>query len=279
MGLLRKDQSVLAGFKSTLTFTLIYLLILVVLPLSMLYVKSFQLGWERFWVTVTAPRVLAALQLSFGASLISGTLATFLGLIVGWSLVRYRFPGRSILDMLVDLPFALPTAVAGIALTTIYSPSGILGQYLAPWGIQGAFSRLGIIIAMTFIGMPFVIRALQPVLEDLEKEIEEASACLGATRFQTFFYVLFPTLMPALLSGFVLAFARALGEYGSVVFISGNLPFKTEIAPLLIIAKLEQYDYNGATSIATVILTVSFVILLLINVLHWYALHRKGEES
>ena len=272
-----KQPSVLPGFGLTLGFTVFYLSMIVLVPLSALFLKTASMGWEEFWRTVTAPRVVAAYRLSFGASAVAAGINLVFGFIVAWSLVRYRFPGRRIVDAMVDLPFALPTAVSGIALTTIYSRNGWIGQLLEPLGIQAAFSPLGVTIAMTFIGLPFVVRTLQPALEDLEAETEEAAASLGATRWQTIRRIIIPSVLPSLLTGFALAFARALGEYGSVVFISGNMPMRTEIAPLLIVAKLEQFDYAGATAIATVMLLVSFVILLAINLVQWCASrHRIG---
>jgi sulfate transport system permease protein len=248
-------------------FTVLYLSLIVLIPLSMLFFKSTTLGWDHFVNAVSSPRVVASYKLSFGASLIGAMINAFFGLIAAWVLVRYSFPGKRLVDALIDLPFALPTAVAGIALTAIYAPNGWIGQWLAKYGIQAAYSPLGVLLALTFIGLPFVVRTLQPVLEEMDPDIEEAAASLGANRWQTFTKVIFPTLWPAWLTGFTLAFARALGEYGSVVFISGNMPFKTEITPLLIITKLEQYDYPGATAIATVMLIASFILLLFINIL------------
>jgi len=239
----------------------------VLVPLSAAFLKTAGMSWADFWTAVASPRVVASYKLSFGASIAAGLVNTFFGLIVAWVLVRYPFPGRRVVDALVDLPFALPTAVAGIALTAIYSKNGWIGHWLEPLGIKVAFTQLGVFVALTFIGLPFVVRTLQPVLEELEPEIEEAAASLGASRWQTISRVIVPELFPTLLTGFALAFARALGEYGSVVFISGNMPMHTEITPLLIITKLEQYDYRGATAIAVVLLVVSFVMLLLINLL------------
>jgi sulfate/thiosulfate transport system permease protein len=263
----RTSRSVLPGFGLSLGFTLTYLSIIVLVPLAAAFLKTAGMSWEAFVAAVASPRVLAAYRLSFVASLAAGLVNSFFGLIVAWVLVRYSFPGKRIIDSLVDLPFALPTAVAGIALTAIYAKNGWLGQWLEPHGIKVAFTELGVFVVLTFIGLPFVVRTLQPVLEELEPEIEEASAVLGANRWQTITRVLLPELMPALLTGFALAFARALGEYGSVVFISGNMPMRTEIVPLLIITKLEQYDYRGATAIAVVMLVSSFALLLLINLL------------
>ncbi len=261
----RKTFRVLPGFGLTLGFTLLYLSLIVLIPLSATFLKTSGMGWERFWAAATSPRAIASYELTFGASFIAALINAVAGLLVAWVLVRYTFPGKRIIDGLVDLPFALPTAVAGIALTAIYAPTGWIGQYLAKIGIQSAYSPLGVTIALTFIGLPFVVRTVQPVLEDLDSEIEQAAATLGANRFITFTRVIFPEIWPALLTGFALAFARAVGEYGSVVFISGNKPMKTEITPLLIITKLEEYDYRGATALAVVMLIISFVLLLFIN--------------
>jgi sulfate transport system permease protein len=260
-----KQRSILPGFGLAMGFTLLYLSLIVLIPIAALLLRTTTLSWEQFWTTITAPRVMASYRLSFGASLVAALINALFGLLVTWVLVRYSFPGKRIVDALVDLPFALPTAVAGISLTSIFAKTGWIGQYLDPLGIQVAFTPLGVIVALTFIGLPFVVRTVQPVLEDLDAEIEEAAASLGASRWQTFTRVILPVLAPALLTGFALAFARALGEYGSVVFISGNLPMRTEITPLLIITKLEQYDYAGATAVAVVMLVVSFVLMLLIN--------------
>lgn len=266
-----RPRGVLPGFGLTLGFSVLYLSVIVLIPLGALFLKTAGLTWEEFWTIVTAPRVIASYRLSFGASLAAALINLVSGLLVAWVLVRYTFPGRKLLDALVDLPFALPTAVAGIALTALYAPNGWLGRYLAPYDWKVAYTPLGVTIALTFISLPFVVRTVQPVLQEMESELEEAAASLGAFRWQTFIRVILPTLTPALLTGFALAFARALGEYGSVVFISGNMPMKTEIVPLLIITKLEQYDYAGATAIATVMLLASFVLLLLINVLQWWS--------
>ena len=262
-----KQKSILPGFGLALGFTVLYLSLIVLIPLSATFLKASSLTWHQFWHIVTAPRALASYRLSLGASAIAAGINLVFGLIVAWVLVRYNFPGKRLFDSLVDLPFALPTAVAGIALTAIYSRNGWIGQYLDRMGIQSAYSPLGVVIALTFIGLPFVVRTVQPVLEDLDKEMEEAAASLGADRWQTITRVLLPTILPAALTGFAMAFARALGEYGSVVFISGNMPMRTEITPLLIITKLEQYDYAGATAIAVVLLGVSFAMLLAINLL------------
>ena len=269
-----KERSALPGFRLTLGYTMLYLGLIVLIPLGVTFLKTATMTWPAFVEAVTSPRVLASYRLTFGASLIAAGINAGFGLLVAWVLVRYRFPGKKIVDAFVDLPFALPTAVAGIALAAIYSKNGWIGQFTEPLGIKIAFSRLGVLIALTFIGLPFVVRTVQPVLEDLEPELEEAAASLGANRWETFRRVLLPPLYPSLLTGFALAFARALGEYGSVVFISGNMPMKTEITPLLILTKLEQYDYAGATAIAVVMLTASFALLLLINLLQKWSQQR-----
>ena len=266
-----RRPSVLPGFGLAFGYTIVYLSLIVLIPLSATFFKSATLGWDAFWTTVTAPRVVASLRLSFGAALIGAAINAVFGLLVAWVLARYRFPGRRLVDALVDLPFALPTAVAGIALATVYAPNGWLGQWLEPLGIKVAFTPLGVLLALTFIGLPFVVRTVQPVLEDLESELEEAAATLGAKRWQTFQRVILPAVWPALLTGFTLAFARAVGEYGSVIFIAGNMPMVSEIAPLLIVVKLEQYDYAGATSVAVAMLVISFLLLLLINLLQWWS--------
>ena len=266
----RRPRSALPGFGLALGFTLAYLGLVVLLPLSTIFARSAGLGWHAFWEVVTSPRVLASYRLSFTASLIGAAVNSVFGVLAAWVLVRYKFPGRRLVDALVDLPFALPTAVAGIALTTLYAPNGWMGSRLAPLGIQVAYAPLGVILALTFIGLPFVVRTVQPVLQDLEVDVEEAAASLGASRGQIFWRVVLPMLGPAILTGFALAFARAIGEYGSVVFISGNMPMKTEIAPLLIMTKLEQFDYPGATAIAVVMLVTSFGLLLAINLLQWF---------
>jgi sulfate transport system permease protein len=271
--------SALPGFGPTMGFTLFYLGLIVLLPLAALILKSATLSWADFYAAVTTPRVMASYRLTFGTSLIGASINAVMGFIVAWVLVRYSFPGKRILDAVVDLPFALPTAVSGIALTTIYSSNGWIGSLLEPLGIKAAFSPLGVTIAMTFIGLPFVVRTLQPALEELEIETEEAAASLGASRMQSFRKVLFPSLLPAVLTGFALAFARALGEYGSVVFISGNMPMRTEIVALQIITKLEQYDYKGAAALGTVMLLVSFVLLLVINVLQRWASRRSVQAA
>ncbi len=260
-----KRPSVLPGFGLTLGYSLLYLGVIVLLPLAGLILRPVELGWAGFWQAVLEPRVLAALRLSFGAALIAAIVNAFFGLLIAWMLVRYRFPGRRIVDALVDLPFALPTAVAGIALTAICAPNGWIGALLAPLGIKIAFTPLGVVIALIFIGLPFVVRTVQPILLDLELEVEEAAFTLGASRFQTLARIILPVILPALLTGFALAFARAVGEYGSIIFIAGNMPMVSEIAPLLIVIKLEQFDYAGAAAIGVVMLAASFVMLLVIN--------------
>ena len=271
-----KQHSVLPGFGLGLGYTLFWLCLIVLLPLAALLMKSASLSAEAFWAIVSTDRVVAALKLSFGASLLAASLNAFFGFLVAWVLVRYPFPGKRLVDALVDLPFALPTAVAGISLTTLYAPNGWFGQYLVPLGINVAFTPLGILVALTFISLPFVVRTVQPVLEDLEAELEEAATCLGATRWQIFSRVLFPAVLPALLTGFTLAFARATGEFGPVIFIAGNIPMVSEIAPLLIIGKLEQFDFLGATAIAVVMLVISFVMLFAINLIQWWSSRRHG---
>ncbi len=272
----RAQRRVLPGFNITLGYTVLYLSLIVLIPLSALVFKTFTLSWDPFWAAVSSPRVLASYRLTFGASLIAALVNVVFGLLVAWVLVRYRFPGKKIVDALVDLPFALPTAVAGIALTALLAGNGWVGQVFEPWGIQLAFNPNGVVIALIFIGLPFVVRTVQPVLEDVEKELEEAATSLGATRWQTFRYVIFPSIAPALLTGFAMAFARAIGEYGSVIFIAGNMPMVSEITPLIIIGKLEQYDYAGATAVALVLLVISFILLLLINGLQAWQRKRSG---
>jgi sulfate transport system permease protein len=262
-----KRPSILPGFRPAFTYTIIYLTLIVLVPLSAVFLKTATSSWEHIWTVITSPQVVASYRLSFGASIAAGLISVAAGFLVAWVLVRYQFPGKALVDALVDLPFALPTAVAGIALTSLYAENGWIGRYLAPLGIKVAFTPLGVIVALTFIGLPFVIRSVQPVLADADRELEEAASSLGATRWQVFTKVIFPLIRPALLTGFALAFARALGEYGSVIFIAGNLPMKTEITPLLIVTKLEQYDYAGATAIAAVLLITSFLLLLGINIL------------
>jgi sulfate transport system permease protein len=271
-----RQHSVIPGFGLTLGFTMLYLSLIVIIPMSGLVFKTATLTWDAFWTTVTTPRVLAAYRLSFGTAFVAGLINAFFGLLLAWVLVRYRFIGKRFVDALVDLPFALPTAIAGITLTALLAPTGWLGEPLTSLGIKVAYTPLGITIALIFIGLPFVVRTVQPVLEDLQPEYEEAAAILGASRWQVLRTVVLPELLPAVLTGFALAFARATGEYGSIVFISGNMPMKTEIAPLLIVTKLEQYDYAGATAVALVMLTLSFVVLLMINVLQWWvARHQR----
>ena len=269
----------LPGFNLTLGYTIFYLSLIVLIPLSALVFKTFTLTWDQFWVAVTSPRVLASYRLTFGASLLAALVNLVFGLLVAWVLVRYSFPGKKIVDALVDLPFALPTAVAGIALTAILAGNGWIGQYLEPLGIKLAFTPAGVVIALIFIGLPFVVRTVQPVLEDTEKELEEAATSLGATRLQVFTKVILPTITPALLTGFAMAFARAVGEYGSVIFIAGNMPMISEITPLIIIGKLEQYDYAGATAVATVMLVISFILLLIINGLQGWQRRRAGAPT
>lgn len=273
---LLKQRSTLPGFHLSLGYTVFYLSLIVLIPLSMLFVKTSSLGWNEFLDVVTAPRTLAAYRLSFGAAFAAALVNVVFGFIIAWVLARYTFPGKRLVDALVDFPFALPTAVAGIALTTLYSSNGWLGKHLYAMGIQSAYSTIGITIALIFIGLPFIVRTVEPILQDLDPEIEEAAASLGAGRWQTFWRILFPLLLPPLLTGFNLAFARAIGEYGSVIFIAGNMPNKTEIAPLLIITKLEQYDYSGATAIAVVMLSVSFFLLAVTNLLQWWSAKRIG---
>ncbi|WP_307640825.1 sulfate ABC transporter permease subunit CysT [Variovorax paradoxus] len=269
-------RRVLPGFHITLGFSIFYLCLIVLIPLSALVFKTFTLSWEQFWVAVTSPRVMASYRLTFGASLIAALVNAIFGLLVAWVLVRYKFPGKRIVDALVDLPFALPTAVAGISLTALLAGNGWIGQLLEPHGIKLAFTPAGIVIALIFIGLPFVVRTVQPVLEDAEKELEEAATSLGATRLQTFTKVIFPSIAPALLTGFAMAFARAIGEYGSVIFIAGNMPMISEITPLIIIGKLEQYDFAGATAVALVMLVISFILLLVINGLQAWQRRRAG---
>ncbi len=272
-----RHPSVLPGFGLTLGLTLTYLGLIVLVPLSALFLKAAGIGWASFWAATVDPRVLASYRLSFGAAAVAAVVNTVLGAVVAWTLTRYSFPGKRLMDALVDLPFALPTAVSGIALTTIYAKNGWIGSLLEPLGLKVAFTPLGVVIAMTFVGLPFVVRSVQPALADLEVEAEEAAASLGASRLQTLRRVIFPAVLPALVTGFALSFARALGEYGSIVFISGNMPMRTEIAPLLIIAKLEQYDYAGAAAIAVAMLVASFLILFSINLLQWWVgRHREA---
>ena len=273
-----KQHSILPGFNLALGFTLLYLSLIVLIPLSAAFIRTAELSWPEFWSIVTTPRVVASYRLTFGASFAAAVVNAVFGLLVAWVLVRYHFPGKRIVDALVDLPFALPTAVAGIALTALYAGNGWIGQYLEPMGLKVAFTPIGIFVALTFIGLPFVVRTVQPVLEDIESELEEAAATLGANRWQTFTRIIFPALFPALMTGFALAFARAIGEYGSVIFIAGNMPMVSEITPLLIITKLEQYDYAGATALSVVMLVISFILLLIINLLQWWSRRRSIES-
>lgn len=270
------SKKVLPGFNLTLGYTLLYLSLIVLIPLSALVFKTFGMTWDAFWAAVTSPRVLASYRLTFGASFIAALVNVVFGLLLAWVLVRYSFPGKRIVDALVDLPFALPTAVAGISLTALLAGNGWIGQYLEPLGIQLAFNPNGVVIALIFIGLPFVVRTVQPVLEESERELEEAAMSLGATRLQTFTKVILPSIMPALVTGFAMAFARAIGEYGSVIFIAGNMPMVSEITPLIIIGKLEQYDYAGATAVASVMLLFSFILLLVINALQAWQRRRAG---
>ena len=270
---------VLPGFNITLGFTITYLSLIVLIPLSALIFKTFSLSLEQFWAAVTGPRVMASYRLTFGASFLAALVNGVFGLLLAWVLVRYDFVGKKFIDAMVDLPFALPTAVAGISLTALLAGNGWVGQYLEPWGIQLAFNPNGVVIALIFIGLPFVVRTVQPVLEDAEKELEEAATCLGANRWQTFHRVIFPTIAPAMLTGFAMAFARAIGEYGSVIFIAGNMPMVSEITPLIIVGKLEQYDYAGATAVAMVMLVISFVLLLVINALQAWQRRQTGGAT
>jgi sulfate transport system permease protein len=277
-GMTKTKRRVLPGFGLTMGYTLAYLSLIALIPLSTILLKTAGMGWERFWHVVLSPRVIAAYKLSIGASLIAAAINSIFGFMVAWTLSRYEFPGKGALDALVDLPFALPTSVAGITLTSIYAQNGIIGRLFVPLGIKIAFAPLGIIVALTFIGLPFVVRTVQPVLQDLEAELEEAAATLGASRLQTFRRVIGPAMLPALITGFALAFARALGEYGSVVFISGNMPMHTEVVPLLIMTKLEEFDYQGATAIALVMLVLSFTMLFGINLLQRWSASRYATD-
>lgn len=276
MAYLIAQRSVLPGFGLTMGFTLFYLGVLALLPIGGLLLYTAQMSFDDFWRAVSHPQVVASYRLSFGASLIAALLNLFFGAIVAWVLVRYEFPAKRVVDALVDLPFAMPTAVAGIALVTLYAPTGWIGQLLEPTGLQVAYTQLGVVVALTYIGLPFVVRTVQPVLEDLDHDMEEASAIMGADRATTLWRVVLPALTPALMTGFALAFARALGEYGSVIFISGNLPFRTEITPLLIVVQAEQFDYPAAAAIGTVMLVAAFLLLLAINALQWWAARRSA---
>ncbi|PSE12344.1 sulfate ABC transporter permease subunit CysT [Acinetobacter baumannii] len=269
---------VLPGFGLSLGFTLAYVSFIVLIPLAAVFIKSFGIGWDGLWEILTSERILKSLQLSFSSALIAAFINVVFGLLLAWCLVRYNFPGKRLVDALVDLPFALPTAVAGIALTSLYAPTGWIGQYLEPLGIQVAYTPIGITLALVFIGIPFIVRTVQPVLSDIETELEEAASALGANRWQTITKIILPILLPALFTGFALAFARGVGEYGSVIFIAGNQPFKTEIAPLMIISRLEEYDYAGATTIAAVMLVLSFIILFVINLLQAWANRCTGRN-
>ncbi|MDQ9029383.1 sulfate ABC transporter permease subunit CysT [Acinetobacter nosocomialis] len=269
---------VLPGFGLSLGFTLAYVSFIVLIPLAAVFIKSFGIGWDGLWEILTSERILKSLQLSFSSALIAAFINVVFGLLLAWCLVRYTFPGKRLVDALVDLPFALPTAVAGIALTSLYAPTGWIGQYLEPLGIHVAYTPIGITLALVFIGIPFIVRTVQPVLSDIETELEEAASALGANRWQTITKIILPILLPALFTGFALAFARGVGEYGSVIFIAGNQPFKTEIAPLMIISRLEEYDYAGATTIAAVMLVLSFIILFVINLLQAWANRRTGRN-
>lgn len=272
-------KRVLPGFHLTLGYAITYLCLIILIPLSAVFIKTFEMSFADFWNTVSDPRIVATYRVSFGISLLAASINAVFGLLLAWILVRYTFPGRKIVDALVDLPFALPTAVAGIALTALYAGNGWIGQYLEPLGLKVTFAPAGILVALVFIGLPFVVRTVQPVLEDMESELEEAASSLGANRFQVFFHVILPIVFPALLTGFALAFARAVGEYGSVIFIAGNIPYVSEITPLMIITKLEQYDYTGATAIASVMLIISFILLLAINGLQAWTAKRTGRTQ
>lgn len=272
-------SSVLPGFRLTIGFTLLYLLIIVLIPLSGLFVTASGITMGQLWDTLTSPRVISAFKVSFGMAAAAALINAAFGLVIAWVLVRYQFPFKKWVDAAIDLPFALPTAVAGIALSTLYAPSGWIGQYLEPWGIKIAYTPLGIGVALIFVGLPFLVRTVEPILQDIDKDVEEAAACLGASRFQTFFKVIFPIIYPALLTGFAMAFARGLGEYGSVIFIAGNLPMVSEIVPLIIVIELEQYNYQEATAIAAVMLIASFALLLLINILQRWSGGRSHGQA
>ncbi len=277
--MMTRTRNILPGFGLSLGYTIVYLSLIVLIPLSAVFLKTTELSWSEFWQVVSAPRVVATYKLTFGASLFAALINAVFGLLTAWVLTRYDFFGKKIIDAFVDLPFALPTAVAGIALTAIYAPNGWMGSLLAPYNIKVAFTPLGVVIALIFIGLPFVVRTVQPVLEDLSAEVEEAAASLGGNRWQTFYRIILPAIWPALLTGFSLAFARAVGEYGSVIFIAGNMPMISEITPLMIITKLEQYDYAGATAIAVVMLLISFVLLFAINALQWWSAQRYAGQN
>lgn len=272
-----KTKNILPGFNLSLGYAVLYLSLIVLIPLSAIFIKSFTLTWAEFWQAVASPRVVASYKLTFGASLIAACINAVFGLLTAWVLTRYQFWGKKIVDAFVDFPFALPTAVAGISLSAIYATNGWIGSLLEPAGIRVAYTPLGVVVALTFIGLPFVVRTVQPVLEDLPAEVEEAAASLGANRWQVFYKIIFPAIWPALITGFALAFARAIGEYGSVIFIAGNMPMVSEITPLIIITKLEQYDYSGATAVAAVMLVISFALLFLINAFQWWSNRRLGN--
>lgn len=275
----KKNYRIFAGFNLTLGFSLSYISFLIIIPIAAIICKSQSMGFDHFWEAIKTPRVLASYRLSFGASFLAAIVNTFFGLIIAWVLVRYSFRGKKFIDALIDLPFALPTAISGIALTTLYAPNGLLGQPLSKLGIKVAFTPVGVFIAMIFIGIPFVVRTIQPLIEDFSPEFEEAAASLGANRLQTFILIIFPQLVPGLLTGFALAFARALGEYGSIIFIAGNIPMISEITPLMIMTKLEQYDTAGATALASVMLIISFILLLIINFLQHWTRHKMGGKN
>ncbi len=272
-----RQPSILPGFGLTLGYTIFYLTVIILIPLAALVWRSAELGWQEFISIALDERTLRSLEVSFGSALIAAGINVVFGVITAWVLVRYRFPGRRLLDAVIDLPFALPTAVAGISLAALYAPKGWIGQLLAPLGIKIAFTPAGIVVALIFVGLPFIVRTVQPVMEELDREVEEAAATLGASRFQTLFYVVLPALVPAILTGFALAFARAVGEYGSVIFIAGNIPYVSEIAPLLIVIRLEEFHYAGATSIASIMLLISFAMLLLINLLQMWSRRRYSN--
>ena len=272
-----RQPSILPGFGLTLGYTIFYLTVIILIPLVGLVWRSASLGWEEFFAIATDERTMLALKVSFGSALVAGAVNAVFGVIVAWVLVRYDFPGRRLLDAVVDLPFALPTAVAGISLAALYAPNGWIGSLLAPLGIKIAFTPIGIVVALVFVGLPFVVRTVQPVMEELDREVEEASATLGATRFQTLRMVVLPALTPAILTGFALAFARGVGEYGSVIFIAGNIPYVSEIAPLLIVIRLEEFNYAGATAIACIMLVISFAMLLFINLLQMWSRRRYAN--
>ncbi len=272
-----KSKNILPGFNLSLGYAVLYLSLIVLIPLSATFIKTFTMTWSEFWQAIASPRVVASYQLTFGASFIAASINAVFGLLTAWVLTRYQFWGKRLIDAFVDFPFALPTAVAGISLSAIYASNGWIGSLLEPAGVKVAYTPLGVMVALTFIGLPFVVRTVQPVLEDLSAEVEEAAASLGANRWQVFYKIIFPAIWPALITGFSLAFARAIGEYGSVIFIAGNMPMVSEITPLIIITKLEQYDYEGATAVAVVMLVISFALLFLINAFQWWSNRRLGN--